>query len=304
MNHNILIICNNSQDWIFSAMEKTGLVKLENAYKKVNPILRMVRKVFYHFPIDKSFWYGDWKKRLNEFDTIILFDVFLGDDMIEYITQNAPKVNLNVFYWNPIKNNYTIKQELMNKCKVWSFDKKDCDKYKLRYNHQFFFFGYNDSFHDEAYRNDVFFVGRDKERLQLLMQLADYFDKEKLKSKIIVTREKRKVYSKEQERFLSLEGIPYEETLRYSANTKCLLEIMQDGQEGFTVRTLEAMFFNKKLITNNQTIREFDFYDPKNIYILGDKRENLIKFILENDANWNSDILHKYSFADWLNNFL
>lgn len=64
------------------------------------------------------------------------------------------------------------------------------------------------------------------------------------------------------------------------------------------------MFFNKKLITNNQTIREFDFYDPKNIYILGDKRENLIKFILENDANWNSDILHKYSFADWLNNFL
>lgn len=304
MNNNILIICNNSQDWLFSAMEKTGLVKLENAYKKVNPIEKVIRRLFYHLPIDRALWYGDWKKRLDEFETIILFDVFLGDDMVEYINKKALHANFHVFYWNPIANNYTIRKELMNKCKVWSFDKKDCDTYKLRYNHQFFFFGYKDAFIDKAYRNDVFFVGRDKGRIQLLMQLADFFDRENLKAKIIVTGEKRKEYSKEQKRFLSLGGIPYEETLRYSANTKCLLEIMQNGQEGFTLRTLEAMFFNKKLITNNIRIREFDFYDPRNIYILEYDRRDLKKFIHDNDAYWNADVLQKYSFEDWLRNFL
>ena len=72
----ILIICNNRQDWLFNAMEKTGLVKLENAYKKVNTIEKFIRRGFYHLPINRALWYGDWKKRLDEFETIILFDVF------------------------------------------------------------------------------------------------------------------------------------------------------------------------------------------------------------------------------------
>lgn len=299
----ILIICNNRQDWLFNAMEKTGLVKLENAYKKVNTIEKFIRRGFYHLPINRALWYGDWKKRLDEFETIILFDVFLGDDMVEYIIKKAPKSELHVFYWNPIANNYTIRKELMNKCKVWSFDQKDCEIYKLRFNHQFFFFGYKDAFIDKAYRSDIFFIGRDKDRLQLLMQLSNIFNKEGLKSKIIVTRERKKVYSKEEKRFLSLETIPYEETLRYSVNTKCLLEIMQKGQEGFTLRTLEAMFFNKKLITNNIRIREYDFYDPRNIYIIGYDLGDIKDFILGNDAKWNSDYLQKYSFEDWLSNF-
>ena len=98
--------------------------------------------------------------------------------------------------------------------------------------------------------------------------------------------------------------LPYEEVLKYVKNTQCILDIVQKGQEGLTRRIMEAMFFNKKLVTNNDQIQQYDFYDRKNIYLLGQDQRELGTFILEAGTSfWPPEIAAAYSFENWLQVF-
>ena len=73
----------------------------------------------------------------------------------------------------------------------------------------------------------------------------------------------------------------YYEYLKQIENSRIICEVVQKGQSGLTVRALEALFFEKKLITNNESIIEFDFYDSNNIFIFRDTTsENDIKNFL------------------------
>jgi len=47
--------------------------------------------------------------------------------------------------------------------------------------------------------------------------------------------------------------IPYQEYLSLLANSKCLLDITQDGQNGLSLRAVEAALHGKKVITTNAT---------------------------------------------------
>ena len=104
--------------------------------------------------------------------------------------------------------------------------------------------------------------------------------------------------------------LSYEEVITKIKKSKCLLEINLEGQEGITLRTLEALFFNKKLITNNIKIKEYDFYNENNIYVINDKNisnETLIEiktFLKLKKQKINDEILKKYTFEFWLKKVL
>ena len=69
---------------------------------------------------------------------------------------------------------------------------------------------------------------------------------------------------------------------------------------------MEAMFYNKKLITNNIYIKEYDFYNPRNIFILQERNINELNEFLELPMiEINQDIKNKYKFSGgWLEDFL
>lgn len=55
----------------------------------------------------------------------------------------------------------------------------------------------------------------------------------------------------------------YDEVLLRELRSNCILEIVQKGQMALTLRPYEAVVYNKKLLTNNKTILEFKYYDPR-----------------------------------------
>lgn len=57
--------------------------------------------------------------------------------------------------------------------------------------------------------------------------------------------------------------VPYESMLNLTSESNCILEIMQQGQTGPTLRYFEAVCYNKKLLTNNPHIINFPFYKPE-----------------------------------------
>ena len=78
--------------------------------------------------------------------------------------------------------------------------------------------------------------------------------------------------------------------LEYSIRSKCLLDINQEGATGYTSRFLEAVIYNKLLLTNTPGIKEHPLYDSRYI--------KEFKSIREVDSNFfyrNSKIKYSYN---------
>lgn len=57
--------------------------------------------------------------------------------------------------------------------------------------------------------------------------------------------------------------MPYEENVERLKRAECILEVMHKGYVGITQRYLEAIIYNKRLISNNPEITELPYYDPR-----------------------------------------
>lgn len=296
--------------WREKQIRLTGLADVDLVYHSVTKFQKKMRNIHYHMNGNKSCWYGNWKYSTTQYNTIILFDAFLGTDVAEYIETKSPNTRLIVFYGNPWFNNYYLSDTAREKCEVWSFDVEDCRKYNLKFNHQFFFKNVDkETLYKPELASDVFFVGKDKNRLSLLMKLDEEMKNEGLSPYIHVIGERKDVmgnrvkYNMREKAFLKTEEIPYEIVLQYNKASKCLLEIMQPGQVGLTLRMVEAMFFNKKIITNNVSVKQFDFYSPDNIYIIGEDRRSILDFVQNESYGWHEKWRNLYCFEHWLQVF-
>ncbi|MEI7386306.1 hypothetical protein WCU57_19410, partial [Pectobacterium versatile] len=68
------------------------------------------------------------------------------------------------------------------------------------------------------------------------------------------------------------------------------------GQDGPTLRTIEALAFNKKIITNNTKILNYEFYSPDRFFILGhDSFDNMLVFLKRDTSPIADEIIEKYT---------
>lgn len=131
---------------------------------------------------------------------------------------------------------------------------------------------------------DVFFAGLAKGREDKIFQAYDTFIQNGVSCSFTV------VGSKKLKEGISTSRMPYSEVLSYDKYCKCILEIMQDGQVGYTCRAQEAICLNKKLLTNNQWIVNSKYYDPRYIKVFDTIGEEEISFVKkELDVDYRYD---------------
>lgn len=88
-------------------------------------------------------------------------------------------------------------------------------------------------------------------------------------------------------------------------NSKCILDTAQSGQVGLPIRVIEALGANKKLITTNPDIVNYDFYRKENIYVYNGKNFNLNDVFFKSDyVNVDQRIYESYSLRNWLKKIL
>ena len=99
--------------------------------------------------------------------------------------------------------------------------------------------------------------------------------------------------------------IKYDEYIKNIQTSKCILDYNTNNKIApLTLRPLEALFLNKKLITNNLDIINYDFYNPRNIFILGkDDINDIKKFIDTPYQIVDEKIVNYYDFNSWLQRF-
>ncbi|WP_180745941.1 hypothetical protein [Pectobacterium versatile] len=181
---------------------------------------------------------------------------------------------------------------------IYSFDEGDCLKYNLELLNQMFpltieqakkFLESN--YIEEVY--DVYYLGKEKKRREEINETYDTLKKSGLNLNFLIFTENKKG----NERYGQIQKpISYIDNLINVINAKAILEINIEGQSGLTLRALEAIFFNKKLITNNISIMNYDFYSPNRVFILGVNSFNHINEFLEKKVEKiDQNILMNYS---------
>jgi len=96
--------------------------------------------------------------------------------------------------------------------------------------------------------------------------------------------------------------IPMAEYLTNYAKSRIQIDMEDVNQNGLTIRTIEALGAKKKLITTNQYVKEYDFFNENNILIV-DRYNPIIPTEFLNAA-WSEipvEIYKKYSINSWLN---
>ena len=272
------------------------LIKLKNYpfyqfYKHQSSFaLRSIRRVWYKMNLPfMSLWYN---KDILSSDAkkIVVMDSLCSPEYLRWLRKKKPDARIVFWYWNIAYNSIDpprISDDLVEK---WSFSRKDCIKYKMRFNPLPYFREVVFPSNEIVY--DVIFVGKDKGRLSRLLELRDAFDKLKLKTLFVITPDHP--YSKNPE---YSNRIGYLESMELGTKSKAVLDYIEIDDSGQSLRILEALFMHKKIITNSKLIFDYDFYCPENIFVLGhDDIDKLPDFLSVPYKEMPEEMIMKYDF--------
>lgn len=238
------------------------------------------------------------KIQIEKEDKIIVLDSEINIYGLKYLRKRFSENKIIFWFFNT--NDYGINMELIKKYtdKVCSFDKNDCEKYKMEYFYKFFPYNKIEAVEEFKYKFNAVFIGLNKNRIRILKTIEEELLKLGQSTFFHILNEKK---------FTKIKGttkkrINYSETEKYIYNSDIIVEILKENQDGITIRTLEAFYNEKKLITNNKNIKKYDFYSPKNIFIIEDLKNIKIDkdFILNKNFYQNYNIVENYSFKNWI----
>ncbi len=140
--------------------------------------------------------------------------------------------------------------------KILSYDKGDCEKYGFTYV-GFDYYSPVDMVSDKIVY-DLYYVSSVKSgREEILKKINSVCKKNNVNNFFQIVSSWRKIdygncYRK---------NIPYKKILENISMSNCILEVLQYGQKMQSLRYLEAVCYNKKLLTNNPDIVNYPFYN-------------------------------------------
>lgn len=162
---------------------------------------------------------------------------------------------------------------------VFSFDKKDCEKFGFEHFYSTFSSNQN-VYRDDKLKNSAFFIGFASGRLKILQEsfLRITSNVEGCKFYIAGVKDEEIIDIKD---VIYNETMSYDEELQMAYNTGCIVEIVKEGQKGVSLRTCEAIAFNKKLLTNNKELENMPFYDKRFMRVFSSTDDIDTEFIKE-----------------------
>lgn len=314
-----LVITNSiSNDTIFVWGENSPQC---HAYRDMsNFLFKIMQRIGLWLHIDMLSFSSDfYRYDFKKYDAIVIEECIYPEEIIRFIRKKNIACKIFYWLWNPIESsigkarfyndlehwNVLLSLQKKYNFEVCSFDKNDCLTYGLIYHHQVAPFFENVS-NKILYPCTIFFCGNDKGRLYLLNKLYKVFSQLGIKSYFKIVPNASVSYSDNAFKYVK-KATPctYDHLIQEELAFPAVLEILQDGQGGITWRALEALFYKRKLITNFKGIKEYDFYSPNNIFILGeDDKKNLKQFIESPFKNISPSIVHRYTFDGWINSLM
>ena len=228
-------------------------------------------------------------------DVVVLFDM-THLLLIDYLRRCMPAGTVVcVFFWNPLERLFPHPAEavgLLHRwgCRLSTFDQSDANHYDMELKNQFI--RVYDLPAPQAPQYDFYYLGAAKGREELLHRLVTQLASLGLHGLTIVVQQRSQFIS-------------YHANLFNIGRSHCIIELVQPGQTGITLRALEALVYRRKLITNCTAIATLPFYHPDNILVwdTSTTAHMLRDFLSRPLAAVPDDILRLYTFTSWISSF-
>ena len=184
--------------------------------------------------------------------------------------------------------------------RIFSFDEIDVAKYRFEHISNYIYMPQRAIQPENSYKQKVFIVISGDERLNTLNTVSKELDKINISYKFIVraSREPQGLNSKIE---YSKKEIWYNELMNHLNESEIFLDLIRHGHNGLSFRVFEAMAHQKKLITTNVSIKNYDFYNPNNILVI-DEANPLIEpvFFEKPYEPVPENIYNKYTIEKWV----
>ena len=249
--------------------------------------------IFKYLPLRKLFFKVMFNVTKKEKKNIYLFCnaryISQDNSLCKWIKKKDPNSIILIWLLNPLSKSKNPSEKLYRYKLVSDFvsiyDKKESQIYKINY----LPLTYGRLFpisEKKLFKYDLIFLGKAKDRINLIMESYFFFKEKGLKIKYLlvdVPKQKR-IDSKD---ITYLRNISYEKYLDYINCSKIILEIVQKGTVSYTSRALEASFYRRKLLSNVKNIFNNDFIN-KNETLFFDKVDDIDENFLKRDINYES----------------
>lgn len=260
------------------------------------------------------------KIREKNFDYILIIrGEYTPKDSLERMRSYFPTAKMVLYMWDSLVNNKFIRAKWEYYDKVYTFDRINYLNHKESIDFLPLFY-YEDYLPKDTggkeYKYDLSFIGTGHEdRVKIVKALALQLENKQrnvfsyffFPHKLVYYLNKIKNPHFKYVRMEDVEfkQLPFEKLYEIYSQSKCVVDIESSKQNGLTMRTIEMIGLEKKLITTNKDIVHYDFFNPANIMIL-DRNDPVIdlEFIDKPYIPLDEKIRTKYSLHDWILNVL
>lgn len=288
--------------------ERSIKSSFERALLKINPqIFHKKTMAYYNQIIDKI--------SNIEYDFIFVIKCeMMPVEIIMQLKSKFCKASFCLYLYDSLDNIKGITTKLDYFDRVLSFDMEDTSRYsKMIFRPLFFIDDYMKTFNTQKhYDFDVSFVGTiHSDRYKVIKVIKEIADKNQykyffycyLQSKFMyyfykLTKREFRGAKVQDFEFVKIRSTRIAEVID---KTKVVLDVQHPKQTGLTMRTIEMIGMHKKLITTNQSIKKYDFYNPDNIAVI-DRNDITIPegFLDKPYSEIENAIYNKYSLESWI----
>lgn len=266
-------------------------------------------KIFFKKLHQKKLYNNLHKTSSNQDYVFIIKGDKLTQSHIDLIKSKNKNAKFILYFWDDIeriKNKKLLLKEFSN---IWSFDKKDCENYNLKFRPLFFreqnyvinkpiFLSGIGAWHSN--RIDLF-----RKYKNILNELGhSYYLKLYIgKYKYIIERYVKFKIKKEDLNLITKKPIPYSNVNEIMKNSKFILDIPHISQNGLTIRTIEALANNCHILTTNTNISTYkELPNNKFSIISNNPKEDIYKFLNNNfePKAIEKEILNKFSIESFI----
>lgn len=274
-----------------------------------------------------------WEKTLLEKPYSDSFDYFLAIDgltvhpyLFDVLRKRNPDIRIILYLYDRVQGMYQVDRFFKYYDAVFSFDQYDVEKFGIKYlpiywvpntsnvEPKYDVFGFATYSMIKSERNDIF---RDVKEIIQNNGLTEYIKlvyRKKVTNRILY---QIKHYIK---KMLGRPSIPLSdidsglitdtpitpvEFRKIIQNSRTVLDIQPDYQEGFTARFMWALGLGKKIITTNANVTNYPFYDSRQFFIYNESGD-LVSFIerpFEMEEG-NKKLIQKYRIDNWIKTIL
>lgn len=201
-------------------------------------------------------------------------------EFMDYLRRNDPTCKIVLSYLDLIKDSAPTIEMFKNKADlITTYEKEEAKKFSIAFIEETMYAQtIEDTTAADEQEDDVYFLGYAKNRLTAIMSAYHRLVNAGAKCNFnIVGVDMDK--QEEGEGLHYIQPMPYGVYLKNMLNAKCILEVNQAGAHGTTMRTLEAIAYKRKLLTNSDELMSEPFFNPCQMQSYSNANEIDIDFV-------------------------